>query len=203
LIIKEDVEKDEYAVKEKIAKAMTECWEDYGKGEKKLFSDTGQQTFCTFCTIIRFEDKGKTITGMKTYLTEYPKAQNAQKYWDYLYPTFKIDEVLSDFDQFFAGLGIGSVGVGVENLEEFRQQMINLDVPIDTNKDLAIMYVHGQYTGYFLKRWFRNKLGLEGVIPDAAVAYINYDKESIENLRCTSFPIQQLKYVDFSEDPFK
>lgn len=78
-------EKDEETAKKKIADALYNCYYQFGRGEKELFSGTG--TFCFVCSTIDFEDEGKKIGSLpefNKYLFEN-YANTKETYAHYLY----------------------------------------------------------------------------------------------------------------------
>jgi len=51
--------KGQNTAKARITKFMKDCWEIYGQGKLKLYTD--ENTFCTACAIFDFKDKNKEI----------------------------------------------------------------------------------------------------------------------------------------------
>ena len=78
-------DKDEEIVKKKIADAMTDCWDQFGKGDLDLFKD--DSVYCSICHRITF-GKDVQVNGFLKYLasTSVPNQQTNEKlsYLQYL-----------------------------------------------------------------------------------------------------------------------
>ena len=106
-------EKDEEAAKKKIADAMYNCYYQFGRGEKELFSGSG--TFCFVCSTIDFEDAGKKITQ----LTEFNKylfenyANTKETHAQYLYKdqTEKTRETLKKTGEYTKTRPVQKLGI--------------------------------------------------------------------------------------------
>ncbi|MEM4282204.1 MAG: hypothetical protein QXU88_00930 [Candidatus Woesearchaeota archaeon] len=65
-----------------IAKALSDCWEQFGEGRLELFS--GEGVFCSVCHLITFKHKEKAISGLLDYLATNKKPLTDKSYLDYL-----------------------------------------------------------------------------------------------------------------------
>ena len=63
------------AIKKKIADAMFDCWDNFGRGELEIF-DTEDNNYGVICSVLKFKKKGK-IKGFANYLaTHYVPARD-------------------------------------------------------------------------------------------------------------------------------
>ncbi|MBN2458803.1 hypothetical protein JXB28_00830 [Candidatus Woesearchaeota archaeon] len=66
-----------------LAESMKACWSTWGEGQLDLFAGEGK--YCAICSVIDFEEKGKTINGFDSYLKNTPYKEGATaSYLQYL-----------------------------------------------------------------------------------------------------------------------
>jgi len=75
-------EKGQEAAKARMAKAMYDCWDDYGQGKLDLFAR--QNVYCGMCSYIDFGDKKGKITGLTEYLGKTSVPYKEISFLDYL-----------------------------------------------------------------------------------------------------------------------
>ena len=79
---------------EKIARAMYDCWYEYGQGKLDLYK--GEGTFCSVCAFVDVKTD-QPVTGVSDYLLNHQVPDKTGKlYYDYLasYQTSKAKDVL-------------------------------------------------------------------------------------------------------------
>lgn len=75
-------EKGQEAAKARLARALHDCWDDYGQGKLDLF--TRQNVYCGMCSYIDFGDKKGKITGLTDYLGKTSVPYKEISFLDYL-----------------------------------------------------------------------------------------------------------------------
>ncbi|MEK6960319.1 MAG: hypothetical protein AABX47_04040 [Nanoarchaeota archaeon] len=75
-------EKGQEAAKARLAKAVYNCWDDYGQGKLDLFAR--QNVYCGMCGWIDFGDKKGKITGLTDYLGRTSVPNKKISFLDYL-----------------------------------------------------------------------------------------------------------------------
>lgn len=88
----------EIAVKNHLATLMYNCWSQYGKGQKELFSGDG--VFCRVCHDISLQDKALKITDFGSYLANSQSPESGKTFVDALLPGgINAGEGISVFDK--------------------------------------------------------------------------------------------------------
>ncbi len=104
--------------KEKIARAMAECWSMYGEGREEIF-DTSDNQYCAVCARMEFEHP-QTLTGFTRYLAEYNVSPvKPVSYYEYM-----------------SGVHVDKGGISSYENEKIAE----MDA-IDTGRPLAVMFV--------------------------------------------------------------
>jgi len=102
--------------KRQLAKALTDCADQFWQGKLELFSEDG--VFCHICSIISFSDKGKTIDGFKQFLFTTPMSGT------------------TTYAQFLSGYQSANAGVIGTQQQVFQQDTL------DTSKQYAPVFVY-------------------------------------------------------------
>jgi hypothetical protein len=102
VVIKEKLSTDSGQTKAKaqIARAMYDCWDEFGEGKYELFeSKPGTEVYCAICHHITFTDNNTEITGFVNYLEENTIPTSTEvSYYEYL-TGFQSNENLEIFKQ--------------------------------------------------------------------------------------------------------
>ena len=81
-----DTKEGKARAKYEIAKAMYDCWDQFGEGKFELFETKiiGVEMYCVMCHHITFKDKNKEINGFIDYLQSNNIPNNDITYFEYL-----------------------------------------------------------------------------------------------------------------------
>ena len=93
--------KDPEKIKYRMAKAMYDCWDQFGKGELELFG-AEETIYCNVCHIISFDEKDEEITGFPEYLaTKYIPGKPGTSYLEFFmnYETDDPSNVIPEMDE--------------------------------------------------------------------------------------------------------
>lgn len=75
-------DKNQEIVKEKLARSMFDCWDQFGRGEKEICGNEG--IYCSICHYITFKNKDLKIQGLSDYLSKNYIPDGSMKYVDFL-----------------------------------------------------------------------------------------------------------------------
>lgn len=103
---------------ETISKKMVQCWDMYLNGKEEIFQ-TQDANYCAFCSVLEFDDKGKSLNGLTGYLADNYVPATGEKYLQYL----------------------TEIEVTNNNKKEFYNFDLQNKLPFDTSKNLAVMFV--------------------------------------------------------------
>jgi hypothetical protein len=112
-------------IKRNIAQKMVDCWDVYGKGEYKLFSE--DQVYCSICTVIDFKHKDINVGNLEEFMANAYPDKKKVTFMDYLlgYETLEAKKYIND-----------------KNI--FDKTDSKLDNQINTNQKYSIVYVHAK-----------------------------------------------------------
>lgn len=196
-------------MKRDIADMMVECWDNYGRGELRLFGATDNK-YCAICYVFEFEDRSTRLQGLPSFMM----SEKARVFVDKKHPTYY---------EFIYGQNAGP-----EALENARGIDIN---SFDGGRRYAIIY--GLFTQSVWStlstsgKIFGATLGVMNTVSAAVIGgalfgpvtgiaaggivgglivgafkeeanwvatliTTEYDEEGIRELGCTSLPVSQL-----------
>lgn len=98
--------------KKVVAEAMKNCFYQFGRGEKELFS--GEGNFCFVCSIVDFEGEGKKIRSLpefQKFLFENPTEKNSYAKYLYKANANKEKELLLKEGKYTASVPVKKTGV--------------------------------------------------------------------------------------------
>lgn len=118
---------DPDAIKARFAKAMFDCWDQFGQGKLQLFAGSG--TFCVVCSHIVFEGaaRGTRVNGFSEYLLTETIPGRQVTYMDHLL----------GFETPRASEFYGNPGV-------FNAAQAGGTQEIDTRKDYGVLFLYGR-----------------------------------------------------------
>ena len=139
---------DEERAKSGAAKAMFDCFDQFGAGELELFDTRRGSTdnYCVVCSKLTFTEKEKEIRGLAEYLTTTTVPGQKKTYYEFL-----------------------KGGVASEAEVKTVESVTPVDV-IDTSKPYAVMFAYGKTTGWWDKMSAGAIAGTAGLVVGGAVA---------------------------------
>ncbi|MBI2550516.1 hypothetical protein HYV83_05055 [Candidatus Woesearchaeota archaeon] len=131
-----------------IAKAMYDCFDQFGAGTLELFETRRGSTdnYCVVCSKLTFTEKGKEIKGLAEYLTTVTVPGQKYTYFEFL-------------------KGSGASEEEVKTLEKIAPFDITY-----TSKPYAVMFAYGKTTGWWDKLSAGSIAGTAGIVVGGAVA---------------------------------
>ncbi|MFC1648987.1 hypothetical protein ACFL1B_06060 [Nanoarchaeota archaeon] len=114
----------------RIASAMAGCWDSYGSGKLRLFSDEG--TYCQVCDVVEFQDSGQQISGLFEYLKDNDVPNKGITYTEFLtgHSTERADK-LSDVREAY------------DILEQENSALLGQQT-LDTSKKYSVIFVYSR-----------------------------------------------------------
>lgn len=77
-----DSSRGQLQAKKEIAETMKDCWDVFGRGKYDLFTE--EKVFCSVCSVIRFNEKDKELSGLASFLLSENVPGQRVTYSDYL-----------------------------------------------------------------------------------------------------------------------
>jgi hypothetical protein len=113
-------------VNARVAKALYDCWDQFGQGKLELFQDS-DGTYCAVCSIIDFEKKGMKIGHLTDYLLTENAPGRQESYMDYL-----------------AGYATPALKEYYDNPGIFNQMDTRLSEELDTGQLYSVIFVYAK-----------------------------------------------------------
>ncbi|MBI2142723.1 hypothetical protein HYU20_00045 [Candidatus Woesearchaeota archaeon] len=139
---------DEERAKSGIAKAMFDCFDQFGADELELFDTRRGSTdnYCVVCSKLTFTEKGKEVRGLVEYLTTTTIPGQKKTYYEFL-----------------------KGGAASEAEVKTVESVVPVDI-IDASKPHAVMFAYGKTTGWWDKISAGAIAGTAGLVVGGAVA---------------------------------
>jgi len=120
-------------IKQKIAKAMVTCWNNFGKGELNLFSK--DNLYCSICATISFEDETRELSDFSDFLAKNGPDNSNLMYVDILTGSKK-------------GNTVETLENHVNSKGLLDQNQVKKNEIMSTNRDYAVIFMYAKGKEY-------------------------------------------------------
>lgn len=154
-----------------IAKAMYDCFDQFGAGELELFETRRGSTdnYCVVCSKLTFTEKDKEVRGLAAYLTIVTVPGHKYTYYGFLGGSG-----VPEGDALNAAVVKDSNGNDKIDKGDSVDKTVALNnIPFDavnTSKNYAVMFTYGKTTGWWDKLSAGSIAGTAGMVVGGAVA---------------------------------